>query len=128
VKTTESAEQQALFQWVAIASAQKPELRLLHAIPNGGKRSKITAVILKREGVKSGVFDLSLPVARHGYHGLYIELKIKGGKLSDNQKEWLQLTTEQGYKSIVYVGWVEAKEAIEKYLNKSKFDGREEWS
>lgn len=128
MKTTESAEQQALFQWVAIASAQKPELRLLHAIPNGGKRSKITAVILKREGVKSGVFDLSLPVARHGYHGLYIELKIKGGKLSDNQKEWLQLTTEQGYKSIVYVGWVEAKEAIEKYLNKSKFDGREEWS
>ena len=113
---SESTEQQALFQWAAIASAQKPELRLLHAIPNSGKRHIVTAVRMKAEGQKAGVSDIFLPVARHGYHGMYIELKVKGGKLSDKQKEWLRLTAEQGYKSIVCVGWIEAKEAIEKYL------------
>lgn len=39
------------------------------------KRDKATAVALKRQGVKAGVPDICLPVARNGYHGLHIELK-----------------------------------------------------
>ena len=41
---------------------QYPELKLLHAIGNGGKRNLIEAVRMKKEGVLSGVSDIMLPV------------------------------------------------------------------
>ena len=112
----ESEEQQALFQWAKLMQSQHPELKLLHAIGNGGKRNLIEAVRMKREGVKAGVSDIFLPVARGEFHGLYIELKVKGGKLSDTQRWWLNETTKQGYYSVVCFGWVEASEVIKKYL------------
>ena len=71
---------------------------------------------MKREGVLAGVSDVMLPVARNGWHGLYVELKVKGGRLSESQKWWMEETTKQGYYSTVCFGWVEAKEIIEKYL------------
>lgn len=52
-----------------------PELQYMYHVPNGGKRDKATAAVLKRQGVKAGVPDIMLPAARAGYHGLYIELK-----------------------------------------------------
>ena len=114
---TESQEQQALFQWVAIAERQHPELRLLYAVPNGGYRNKVTAATLKSEGVKSGVPDMCLPVARGPYHGLYIELKRrKGGKISDTQTEWIQALRAHKYSAVVCYGWTEARQEIERYL------------
>ena len=71
---------------------------------------------MKREGVLAGVSDIMLPVARNGWHGLYVELKIKGGRLSDSQKWWIMRVTEQGYMAKVAFGWVEAKGIIEGYL------------
>lgn len=112
----ESEEQVCLFQWTEYAKYKYPELALLHHIPNGGKRDAITAAIMKREGVKAGVSDLFLPVARHGYHGLYIELKALDGKLSSNQKWWIEETAKQGYKSMTCWGWEEAKSEIVSYL------------
>ena len=52
-------------------------------IPNGGYRNAREAANLKRQGVKAGVPDLCIPVAKGGYHGLYIEMKTKKGKLSE---------------------------------------------
>ena len=112
----ESDEQQALFQWSKLSQSKYPELSLLHSIPNGGKRNIREASRLKKEGAKAGVSDIFLPVASQGFHGLYIELKVKGGKLSENQKWWITKTIEQGYLSVVCFGWVEAKEVIEGYL------------
>ena len=60
----------------AYASGKYPELELMYAIPNGGKRHIHTAVVLKQTGVKSGVPDIFLPV-RRGKHGLFIEMKRK---------------------------------------------------
>lgn len=60
----------------------------LFAIPNGGKRNVREAARLKRQGVKAGVSDLMLNIARNGYHGLDIELKIGKNKLSENQLIW----------------------------------------
>ena len=80
----EDAEQRIIFQWAAMETAARPELGLLYAIPNGGKRAIKTAIALKAQGVKSGVPDMCLPVARGAYHGLYIELKRqKGGTVSE---------------------------------------------
>ena len=116
MKHLESMEQIALFQWSKLMQVQYPELSLLHSIPNGGKRNKIEAVRLKKEGALAGVSDIFLPVARSGFHGLYIELKVKGGKLSESQEWWITETTKQGYFSTVCFGWVEASEVIKKYL------------
>lgn len=84
---SETLEQQALFQWAAYNETIIPELKLLHAIPNGGKRYKATAVRLKKEGVRSGVPDVFLPVARHDKHGLYVEMKAYRGKAIRQSKE-----------------------------------------
>lgn len=80
----ESEEQSALFQWARLMEGRCPELRLMYHIPNGGLRNKPVAVRLTAQGVRRGVPDICLPVARHGFHSLYIELKRpKGGEGSD---------------------------------------------
>ena len=118
---TENAEQAALMEWARLSEWKCPELKLLHAIPNGGLRDARTAAILARTGVKSGVPDLCLPVARGGFHGLYIELKrLKGGMLSINQKTWLGLLSKEGYKAVMCRGWLEARDTILNYLEAKK--------
>ena len=113
----ESADQQNLFVWSKLSQGKYPELSLLHAIGNGNARTNaIQGARMKREGVLSGVSDIFLPVSRNGYHGLYVELKVKGGRISPSQKWWIAETTEQGYLAKVAFGWIEAKEIIERYL------------
>lgn len=118
---TEAQEQEALFMWARIQ--KYPELRLLYHIPNGGSRHKLEAVKLRAEGVKAGVPDLCLPVARGNYHGLYIELKrLKGGRASEYQKQWLKDLNEQGYMAVICCGWEDAAQTIKNYL-KGNCDG-----
>ena len=117
---TESQEQQSLFLWAAYLRGKFPELDLLYHIPNGGKRGKGEGGRFKAEGVKAGVPDICLPVARGGYHGLYIELKRqKGSRLHETQKEWLESLTKQGYYTAVCHGWQMAADVIEKYLTEA---------
>jgi hypothetical protein len=115
----EHDEQKALFAWAKWAEkSQYPELKRLHAIANGGYRNIVTARKMKAEGVKPGVPDISLPVPRHGYHGLYIELKRrKGGRLSPEQAEWIKGLREDGYRVDVCMGFEAARDAIMEYLS-----------
>lgn len=114
---TESAEQATLFSWARMMAGKWPELRLLFHIPNGGSRGKVEAARFKAEGVKAGVPDLFLPVARGSHHGLFIEMKRReGGRVSAEQKEWIAALTEQGYRAEVCHGWEEAAALIEIYL------------
>ena len=114
---TENAEQAALFQWAEVASGRYPELKLLHAIANGGKRDGRTAAVLQRTGVKPGVPDICLPVPKGGYGALYIELKRQqGGAVSANQRMWINRLNANGNKAVVCKGWIAAKNEIEKYL------------
>jgi len=113
---TESEEQKSLFVWATIAARKYPALNLLFHIPNEGKRSQWTGARMRSEGLKSGVPDLCLPVARSGYHGLYIELKAGKNKPTANQLAWLEALEAQGYKTAVCYGWEAAKNVIEAYL------------
>lgn len=114
---TEAQEQETLFEWARMMEGKYPELALLHAIPNGGSRHPVEAKHLKAQGVKAGIPDIFLPVARQGYHGLYIEMKRrKGGRVSVEQKKMLMALQQQGYKAVVCEGWDWARTAIEKYL------------
>ena len=88
----------------------------MFAIPNGGQRNIIVATRLKAEGVKSGVPDIFLPVARGGAHGLFIELKTEKGKPSVNQREWVGDLGLNGYAAVFCYGWEHAKDTILEYL------------
>lgn len=112
----EANEQEALFDWARLMRGKYPELDLLYHIPNGGSRNRLEAANLKRQGVKAGVPDLCLPVARGKYHGLYIEMKYGKNKTSENQNIWLKALAAQGYAAAVCYGWQEAQELITKYL------------
>lgn len=109
----ESEEQSALFQWAAYI----PELKWMFAVPNGGSRNQREARNLKRQGVKAGVSDIFLPLARGGYHGLFIEMKVGKNKPSDKQVEFINYANGQGYAAFVCYGFREAQTAITKYLN-----------
>ena len=113
---TEDEEQIWLFSWAELNLGRFPELRLMHHIPNGGKRSKSEAARFKAMGVKPGVSDIFLPVARGIYHGLYIELKAKDGRLSKDQAEFLHDVKEMGYFGCVAYGGEEAARIIESYM------------
>lgn len=117
---SEGQEQAALFEWARFNARMMPELELLFHVPNGGMRDKITAARLKAEGVKSGVPDVCLPVARSCWHGLWIELKVGDNKPSDNQKLWIGKLSEQGYRTVVCYGWVQAAAVITDYLKGGK--------
>jgi hypothetical protein len=113
----EDFEQELVMRWADGQVDSWPELALLYAIANGGFRSKRTAATLKRTGVKRGVPDLCLPVARGGFHGLYVEMKrLKGGRLSPEQKHWLNELSAQGYETTCCEGHEAAIAVIKDYL------------
>ena len=111
----EAAEQEALFAWAELMRGRLPGIERMYHCPNGGSRNPVEAANLKRQGVKPGVPDIFLPVARGRYHGLYIEMKTDKGRLSDDQRDWLSALREQGYAAYVCRGWERAAKLILKY-------------
>lgn len=113
----EADEQRALMAWVRVSAGRYPELQALYHIPNEGKRTHRQGADLRRQGMSKGVPDLCLPVPRNGYGALYIELKRKrGGRLSDDQRRWLDLLNRLGNRAIVCKGWEEAARELRRYL------------
>ena len=114
----ESKHQQAVIKWSQQSSIRSkwPELALLHHIKNETREGAKQIAIDKAIGVKKGVPDLSLPVPRGRYHGLYIEMKNDAGRASQEQKWWGERLTEQGYRWEVCHGWRSAVQSLEWYL------------
>ena len=123
---TEHKEQVRVVDWANLNAGRWPELRLLHAVPNGGSRAaaedrrgnrySLEARRLSAEGLKPGVPDLDLPVARRGFHGLRIEMKSMDGRVSADQTWWLRELAAQGYLAVVKYGADEAIATIKWYL------------
>lgn len=116
----EAKEQKALISWVKFNPKLKP---FIFAIPNGGKRDAWEAAHLKAQGVLAGVCDLFLMLPCNGYHGLFIEMKGKDGRLTDNQKTFINNATYVGYDVCVAYNWLEAKHKIVSYLKHSVYEG-----
>jgi hypothetical protein len=124
---TEHAEQVAVFQWASMSKNIYPELVLLFSVPNGaklpytkndqGKRFSRQAQVLKAEGMRPGVPDMVLPVARRGYHGLFIELKHGKNKPSDEQVAWICELRAQGYYAVVCYEAEAAIQTLRDYLD-----------
>lgn len=116
IGASEHQEQVAFFQWVKIMTSSMPELGLMYAIPNGGHRHQTVAAKLKGEGVQPGVPDIHLPVARGGFHGLWIEMKAGRNTTSLYQDEFIENLREQGHRVEVCYGAQAALEVVLEYL------------
>lgn len=120
----EGLEQKALIIWLygekMRGGATADAYDHIYHVPNGGQRSKSTAASLKGQGVKAGVSDLVLAIARGGYHGLYLEFKATPpdhAALADSQREWLGKVEQQGYCAVLARGLDEAKAVIREYMS-----------
>ena len=96
---------------------QVPELAALYAIPNGGNRHPAVGAKLKAEGVRRGVPDLHLPVARGGFHSLYLETKCPDKGLSGYQAGRIRYLRELGNCVLVCYSITELLDAVMNYLN-----------
>ncbi len=119
VRTSEHESQCQLMAWAALQARQWPELELLFAIPNGSHRHISVARRLKAEGVKPGVPDLCLPVPNDpGFHGLWIEMKVKPNRPTADQLWWHDRLKAQGYRVEVCYSADEARRVITAYLGR----------
>lgn len=119
---SERQHQQAVMKWARQPSIRErwPELALLHHIKNETTGGAAEVAADKAMGVKKGVPDLCLPVARGGFHGLYIEMKTPSGKASDAQRWWMMELTKQGYRAVVCHGYDAAVAELCWYLSLPK--------
>jgi len=112
----EHRAQVAVVRFATLARQEFPELELLFAIPNGGHRNVVVAKKLKAEGVRAGVPDLFLPVARGRFHGLFIEMKVKPNRPSPEQTELMAQLEKQGFGVGVCYTSAEAEAVLREYL------------
>lgn len=118
----EHPEQVKLFTWRAENAVAYPALETLYAIPNFSGRGKSKAVRLrdgarlKAEGRRKGMLDTCLPVARGGYHALYLELKAEGYP-SPDQRWWLDRLRLEGNRAEFVRGFEAARDLILAYLH-----------
>lgn len=109
----ESDEQRQLIQYVR----SKPWGQFLFHIPNESVGGYGWMIRNRQMGMKKGVPDLMLPIPMHGYHGLFIEMKAAGGRLSQEQKNWIAALNTFGYLAVVCKGWEEARTRLEEYMH-----------
>lgn len=115
--------QRAVCQWLEVQ--ERLGKLTWYAIPNGGKRSKIEAAIMKGLGVRAGIPDLL--VLCEG-RSLYIELKApenkltgyKGGKVSKEQQEAMERLETHGASCVVCWSTDEAIAAVTAFKEKTQ--------
>ena len=118
-KSEAEGEEQA--QLIKLFRAQFPAvgLLLIH-VPNGGSRKNaFEGWRLKEQGVRAGVSDLFLPVARGGFFGLWIEFKAappNDAAVSDSQEVWVKEMLEQGYAAHICLGVDAALRVLVDYM------------
>lgn len=107
---SESEEQIGLLRWWR---AEFPRVRIFH-VPNGGRRAMSVARKLKDEGVCAGVPDLYCPEWR-----MWIEMKRqRGGKLSDEQMDWIDYLRSIGDTVIIGRGATDASRQVMEWLSR----------
>lgn len=112
---SERKEQEKLFQWVILNEKRLPAFKLIHASMVGTNLHVVAAMAAKRGGVRRGWPDISWPVARGPYHGLYIEMKWGRNKQTPEQIEYQNLLEYNRNKYVVCYTAEEAIKEIQAY-------------
>lgn len=118
----EDNHQASYFGWVLLMAIQDERYNLIVAVPNGGRRNKMEAARLKKQGVRAGYPDIIVDSPSPFYVGLRIELKrpIVTGEakpvVSPEQKNWLTRLQRAGYVCCVCYGVDQAIAATQAYM------------
>lgn len=111
----------ALVSWAAYHPICKDHL--IH-IPNESKCHPIAGRHRVLMGVKRGISDFFLAYPSYSgsdrsfYYGLWLELKrVKMGRVSLDQRSWIEKMKKAGYAATVAYGFDQAKAVIDNYLN-----------
>ena len=92
-------------------------LKLIFAVPNGGKRPVITGNKLKAEGVRKGIPDIMFPYSCKGFNGLAIEFKHPlTGRVSKEQSDYLNLLGRNGWLVAICTDADAAIKTVKDYL------------
>lgn len=119
---SEHAEQVALIQWCLTEARHTPDLGLIYAVPNAGKREGKQGAWMVAEGLRRGMLDLCLPVPslpnRDGEytHSFYLELKFGDNKPDPDQEWWISRLEARGHLVGVFWDWQLAAMALEDYV------------
>ncbi len=124
IKATEHQEQSAFFQYCDLKAIQDRRWNNIFAIPNQGRDRREMGRYYAREGLRSGVPDIFIAVPIFGNcecgrkimiaPGKFLETKTATGKVSENQKNWLEKLST--YSAEVCRGTEELILKAEKYL------------
>lgn len=121
---TEEMEQIVVAEWLRLHRIR------FHHSPNGGirdfkrdpktgKQYSVTAIKMRRMGTSNGFPDLMVfdpPPLLPTAPGVMIEMKrLKGGVVSDEQREWHDYLRSRGWKVMVACGADEAIRFLESY-------------
>lgn len=115
----ESTEQKKVFAWIRANQIKYPKLQLAYGTLNGVRLTPRLRGEMKAQGNRVGVPDIVLPAKSFtgAFPGLYIELKrVKGGRVSKEQLEYMGLLLDQGYLAQVCLGHEAAIYVIRVYL------------
>lgn len=94
-----------------------PDLRDdFHHFANERRCTPQEGQMLKRMGVKKGVYDFFLAIPANGKHGLWVELKTGNNKPTKEQIEFGERKKIRGYEAFVVYGTDSAREVIKSYL------------
>jgi len=115
----ERAMHAGIFEWSQRAAGKWPSLKGLFHVPNGERRSPVTASLLKRLGQRNGVPDFLLPALHAGYVGLAMEVKRKPNVVTDEQQWWLDFLAAARWKTVVAWSIDEGIEALQQYVSAS---------
>ena len=104
-----------LSEQIALVAELRKRKIVFCSVPNGGLRKKGEAVRLKMSGVERGVPDLLIfdpPPLHPEKSGVALELKVKGGTVSDDQRRWLKRLGDRNWITLVCYGASEALEEL----------------
>ena len=114
---TEHQIQASFFEQILWMENTDERLKLMFAVPNGGKRDIATAVKLKAEGCRAGVADVMFPYPSKGFHGLAIEFKKPvTGRVSKEQSDYLNLLGRNGWLVAICTDAEAAIKTVKDYL------------
>ncbi len=89
--------------WRNMFKRDFPILNSIFAVPNGIWTFKAVAKGMVSQGMTAGIPDIICLAPSHDrrYHGLLIEFKNENGETSDEQRFFLQLFSDLGYRTAI---------------------------
>ena len=106
----------AYVAWTVRMRSMHPVLSRGFHPANGEQRDAKTGAKLQRMGVRAGVLDWCLPVARGGFAGLWIEFKRPGEKPTKVQASEIEQLRAEGHCVAVCDDWERAAQLTMDYV------------